>query len=226
LVIGAATSMTQLLENPVICRHLPVLSQALRVLGSPLIRHAATLGGNICTASPAGDTLPPLFVLDAVLELRSARCVRQVPIAEFIRGPGKTILEPGEILAAVEVPKPSAFNRHHFEKVGRRKALACSVASLAALLAVSDEGLVETVRLAWGSVGPTVVTSPQVEGILTGKRLEAASLQEAAKAAEAAVSPIDDLRAGAAYRRRVAGNLLFRFLDGRMGDPTAPGVSS
>lgn len=210
LWIGAGMSHSRLLGNPMIRRHLPILIRALESLGSPPIRNMGTLGGNICTASPAGDTLPPLYALDAEVELRSAKGRRVMPIAAFITGPGKTGLEKGEVLVAVSVRSPVAYGTQHFEKIGQRKALACSVASLAALLRISPAGVIEAARLAWGSVGPTVVTAPEVEAALTGQRLTPALLQEAARIARQAVSPIDDLRATAGYRREVSGNLLLR----------------
>ncbi len=218
IFIGAGTTHAELLENPLIRARLPIIVEALKTLGSPPIRRMGTLGGNIVTASPAGDSLPPLYVLDAEVELVSRNSVRRLKLAEFITGPGRTRLERGEILAGVRVKKPTGFNVHHFEKVGRRQALAIAVVSLAALMKVSDSGRIEAARLAWGSVGPTVVASPEVEAALIGRPLELESLQRAAALAKAAVSPIDDIRAGADYRRQAAGNLILRlveYADGR-----------
>ena len=171
-----------------------------------------TIGGNICTASPAADTLPPLYVMAAELEIRSKEDSRRVSPIDFISGPGKTSLKRGEIVYAVRVKKAPEYNFHRFEKVGQRKALAIAVVSLAATLRVSDSGKVEKARLAWGSVGPTVVTSPEVEEALIGQPLSLAGLQKAVSLAREAVCPIDDVRASASYRRSVAGNLLWRFL--------------
>jgi len=212
LWIGACTSHAELIGHPLVERHLPVLHQALRRLGSPLIRRMGTLGGNLCTASPAGDTLPPLYVLNAVLELRSRSGVRQVPVGEFITGPGRTRLEPGEILAGVRVEKPAGRQVHHFEKVGQRKAMAIGVASMAALLRFSADGAIEAARFAWGSVGPTVMTCQPAEALLAGERPSREVFERAAALARAAVAPIDDIRASAEYRRTVSGNLLLRLL--------------
>ena len=210
--LGAAVTHTGLLDHPLVSRHLPVLCRALEVLGSPPIRHMGTLGGNICTASPAGDTLPPLYALDAEVSLISASGSREMRLRNFITGPGQTCLGPGEILAGVLAPKADAFQIQHYEKVGLRQALACSVVSLAALLGLSPSGCIETARLAWGSVGPTVVVVPEVEAALTGQPLNRQTLVEAASLVRQAVSPIDDVRASADYRRQVAGNLLLRLL--------------
>jgi len=208
--IGALATHQAILDSELVRREFPVLAAALAELGSPPVRHMGTLGGNIVTASPAGDSLPPLYVLEAEVELRSSRGSRRLPLAEFITGPGRTRLERSEVVAGVWVPKAPGFNRHHFEKVGRRKALAISVASLAALLELSDEGVVRRARLAWGSVGPTVIRSREVEELLEGRPLDQASLRRAAEVARQVVQPISDLRASADYRRRVAGNLLLR----------------
>ncbi len=208
--IGAGCTHAQLLTSPLVREHLPVLARALEVLGSPLVRNMGTIGGNIVTASPAGDTLPPLYVLGAAVELASPGFARRVPLAEFILGPGRVGLRKVELLRGVAVPLPTGFNRHHFEKVGQRASLAISVASLAALLEVAPSGVVNRARLAWGSVGPTVVRNREVEAALEGRPLDRDSLARAAELARRAVEPIDDLRASASYRRQVAGNLLLR----------------
>lgn len=212
IFIGAGATHESLLQAKPIRERLPVLAQALRVLGSPPIRHMGTVGGNIVTASPAGDVLPPLYVLGAEVELRRKDGARRLPLESFILGPGRTDLRPGEILSGVWVDAPVEGLVHHFEKVGQRRALAIAVVSLAALLEVSDAGVVESARLAWGSVGPTVVRSRLVEQALIGRPLSRAVLAEAAALSVQAVSPIDDVRASAEYRRTTAGNLLLRLL--------------
>jgi len=219
IFIGPCTTFTKLLESPLVKKHFPVLVHGLKVLGSPPIRNMGTIGGNIITASPAGDTLPPLYVLRAELELRTKDSSRRIPIMDFIRGPGKTVLAPGEVLTAIFIRKQQNFNLHHYEKVGQRKALAIAIVSLAALLRVSDRGIVKEARLAWGSVAPTVVTSTEVEAMLAGNRLSRQALEKAAQMARTMVKPIDDIRASADYRRQVAGNLLLRLVlkDGKTG---------
>lgn len=207
--LGAGATHAALLEHPLVRERFPVLAQALCVLGSPPIRRMGTLGGNLVTASPAGDTLPPLCCLDARVVLRSAFEEERVPVGAFVQGPGKTLLRPGWIVAGVWIPDPVGFNVHHFEKVGQRNALAISLVSLAAVLAV-EGGRITAARLAWGSVGPTVVRSSEAEAALTGGRCDPATLEAAAARARAAVRPISDVRASAAYRRQVAGNLLLR----------------
>jgi xanthine dehydrogenase small subunit len=213
LVILAATTFSQLLQEPAITKHLPILAEAIACLGSPLIRNMGTIGGNVCTASPAGDTLAPLYALNARVELASEAGVRSLPIDQFIRGPGQTVLKTGEILSAIHIEKPHPEAIQHFEKVGRRNALACSMASMAAIIRLSDAGIVIAASLAWGSVGPTVITCPEAANRLIGQPLSADRLAEAAAIVKKAVCPITDIRATADYRRTVAGNLLFRLCD-------------
>lgn len=209
LRLGAACTHAELLAHPLVRSGLPALVTALCDLGSPPIRNMGTLGGNVCTASPAGDTLPPLMVLGAEVELVSASGTRRMALAEFIAGPGRTRLEPGEALAAVLVPPGLEFQVQHFEKVGRRSALAVAVVSLAALLRL-ERGRVVEARLAWGSVAPTIWRCPAAEAALVGQRLTLSALGRVAALVREQVQPIDDLRASADYRRQVAGNLLLR----------------
>jgi len=213
LFIGACTTHSLLMNDSLIRCRCPVLVKALKVLGSPPIRNMGTIGGNICTASPAADTLPPLYVMGAEVEIRSRNSSRRMLLSEFILGPGKTILKAGEIVFGIWLSKASEYNIHYFEKVGQRNALAIAIVSLAALLKVSGTGTIEKASLAWGSVGPTVVTSTTVEEALTGQPLSLETLQKAGQLARNAVNPIDDVRAGASYRRLVAGNLLLRLLE-------------
>ncbi len=208
LCIGAAVPLTRLLHSPEL-DNFSVLRQALSSIGSPLIRNMATLGGNICTASPAGDSLPALYVLDAEVELVSEGDSRKMPIASFIRGPGKIDLRPGEILASILIPAPEPDSIHHFEKVGQRRALAISLAGMAALVQLDGENITR-IRLAWGSVGPTIVRCPEAEQALEGGKMHLERLQRAAEIVRQTVSPISDIRATADYRRQVAGNLLLR----------------
>jgi CO/xanthine dehydrogenase FAD-binding subunit len=208
--IGACTTHTTLLDHPVIGNDFPILARAISVLGSPPVRNMGTIGGNIATASPAGDTLPPLYAMGAEVEVLRKEGARRMGVGRFIRGPGETALLPGEIVSGIWLRKDQGFNLHHYEKVGQRKAQAIAIVSLAALLKVNRDLTVEAARFAWGSVGPTVVTSDDADGALVGKPLCAEALETVAALGRRAVSPIDDIRASAAYRRAVAGNLILR----------------
>ncbi|SDB11635.1 xanthine dehydrogenase FAD-binding subunit [Desulfonatronum thiosulfatophilum] len=210
LCIGACVTHRACLDSPLVREHAPILVRALAHLGGPQIRNMATLGGNICTASPAGDGLTPLYVLGAEVVLRSRDTERRLPIADFIHGPGRIALRAAEILTEICVPLAEGFQVQHFEKVGRRNALAIAVVSLAALVRTGPRGIVQEARLALGSVGPTVVRPIEAEKALVGRKLSPSALTQAARLIREAVSPIDDIRATADYRRQVAGNLLLR----------------
>ncbi|MFZ5587095.1 MAG: FAD binding domain-containing protein [Thermodesulfobacteriota bacterium] len=213
LRLGACATHQELIDHPLVAEHAPLLRQALLGLGSPPIRHMGSLGGNIVTASPAGDSLPPLFALAAEVELAWAGGDRRLPVAEFVTGPGRSALRPGEIVAAVWLPPSPGWQVQRWRKVGLRRALAIAVCSLAATVRLEADGRVAEARLAWGSVAPCVVRPHAVEAMLVGHRLDEARLREAGRALQAHISPIDDLRASAAYRRQVAANLLLALLD-------------
>lgn len=210
LALGAACTHARLLDHPLVRTHLPGLCAALMQLGSPPIRNMGTLGGNLCTASPAGDCLPPLYALGAEAELASAAGTRRLALEDFILGPGRTALQGGELLTRVLVPLPAPGVLQHFEKVGRRDALAISVVSLAAALRLGPGRKIVAARLAWGSVAPTVWRCPEAEAALLGRRLGLSALKAAAALVRRQVRPMDDIRASADYRREVAGNLLLR----------------
>ncbi len=208
--IGACTPYTEILSDPSVQEHFPVLSDAIRKLGSPLIRNMGTMGGNICTASPAGDTLPPLYILEATLEIRSHSNTRRIPVQDFILGPGQARLEPGEILSGIEIQKGHPYPVHFYEKVGQRQALAIAVVSLAVMMRLSEAGDIEAIRMAFGSVAPTVVRPLPIETQLAGAPLDEKTLREAGAMLQAHLFPIDDIRASARYRRRVSANILQR----------------
>jgi CO/xanthine dehydrogenase FAD-binding subunit len=212
IIIGSLTTHRELLHDPTVQRDLPILASAVQNLGSPPIRNMGTLGGNIVTASPAGDTLAPLYILKAHLKIRSKESSRSVPIESFILGPGKVDLRTGEILSEVVINQDSRFTVNHYEKVGRRNALACSVVSMAALMNIAEDNTISEIRLAWGSVGPTIMRFEDIERLLEGRQLTVRGIEDAIREVQQSVSPIDDIRASAAYRREVAGRLLLRLV--------------
>ncbi|MBI5843664.1 MAG: xanthine dehydrogenase family protein subunit M [Deltaproteobacteria bacterium] len=212
IFIGAGARLSGIAENKLILDSAPVLTQALCAHSSPPIRNMATLGGNICTASPAADAVPPLYVLGGELLLQKKDASRKVRAGDFFLGPRKTVLEKGELLTGVSFPKPPQGSVQYFEKVGQRKALAIAIVSMAAILTTDSGGRVEKARFAWGSVGPTVVRIPETEAIFEGKKPTHELFRQAAELVKDSVRPIDDIRASAAYRSQVAGNLVLRLL--------------
>ncbi len=208
--IGACTTHSELIADPLIRGHFPLLVLAAGHIGAPAVRNMGTIGGNICTASPAGDTLPPLYIHDAEAELCCGEGRRRVPVNELITGPGRTELKRGEVLSAVFIRKDHGFTFNHFEKVGQRKAMAISVASFAFAAAFDNEGLVRRARCAFGSVAPTVLTMDAVDRFFTGRPIDEDTLKRASALVREGVSPISDVRASEGYRRAVAGNLVMR----------------
>ena len=205
LRIGARITYTDIEHGP-IGALVPALAQAARTVGSPQIRNAGTLGGNIATASPAGDTLPVLSALDAVIEVRSAaRGARDISIHDFLVGPKHSALAADELIVAVTVPVVDG--RQEFLKVGTRNAMVISVAGVALVV----DRARETVACALGSVGPTVIRARAAEELATSAiewpelRARAGAgagvADEFGRLAAAAAAPIDDHRATAAYRR-------------------------
>lgn len=213
LVMGSGVTFSEIIDSWEIKAHAPLLAEAASVIGGPAIRNMATIGGNIVTASPAGDSLPPLYLMNAELEIVSSDKTKTVRLDEFIKGPSKTSLGKGEIIKSVMIPLMKGGYASSFEKTGRRKALAVTVASFAGILGFCEDGRVKEARFAWGSVAPTVFRSDEAESVIKGSSLEPEAVAKAVSIVGESVSPIDDLRAPADYRRKVAGNLLVRFLE-------------
>lgn len=199
--IGSLTTIRDLEVSPAICQQIPILAQAAREFGSIQIRNLATIGGNICTASPAGDSLPPLLVLDASVRLQRKGDERVVPLREFFVGPGKTVMKPDEVLTEVLVPVPTGSVGSSFYKLAVRRYMDIAIVNVAAMLTVDENGTIIDVRIALGSVAPTPIRAYEAEERLKGNPLDNGLLDEAAKLAQAATSPITDQRGSAEYRR-------------------------
>ncbi len=227
--IGACATLSKIASDPVIHEAAAVLAEAAGRIACPQVRNQATLGGNLCNASPAADTAVPLILLDAVLDLASASrrgvTVREVPIADFFRGPGETVLAPGEILTGVRFealfgeegprgPKPAARPGVYaaWEKFGTRPAMEIAVASVGVALWF-DDNAVARARVAYGSVAPVPLRGRTAEGQLVGRPLTSAVIENTVAAARAETSPISDVRAGADYRREIVGVMLGRMLE-------------
>lgn len=209
LAISAGVTFTEMLADD---RVPGVLRQAVGEIASPAIRNVATLGGNICNASPAGDTLPALYCLDATLLLAQAGGEREVAIDRFIVGPGKTDLRDDELLRAVVVSL-ECFDRTTFRKVGTRKANALAKVSFAGLARL-EEGRVGEVRMALGAVAPTVVRCHELESECVGldRMGIGAHLPRLLDGYARLIVPIDDQRSTAGYRKTVSLRLIERFL--------------
>jgi CO/xanthine dehydrogenase FAD-binding subunit len=209
--IGAAVTYSELMEPP-LSDLLPALAEASRTVGSPQIRHAGTLGGNLGTCSPAGDGLPVLSALDAVVHVAGPTGERSLSVHEFMVGVKRTALGPAELITAVTVPVLSGWQG--YTKVGVRNAMVIALAT--ACLVVDDDR--STVQLAIGSVAPTILRCPEAEAFaaanvdFVARRAEPAVVARFGELAAATSRPIDDHRSTAAYRRHAIGVLSARLL--------------
>lgn len=212
IMIGAAAPYGALLRDPRLAQRAPMLLQALREIGAVQIQAAGTIGGNLGTASPAGDCLPPLYALEAEVGLNSAADgPRWVPIEAFMLGPGRTVRRPDELITAVRFTAQGAGERSLWQKLGLRGAQAISLVSLA-LRVDTTSGLA---RFAYGAVGPTVLRARACEEAFAAAGpgpLDEVAVAAIARLAAAAVRPITDLRATVEYRREMAIALLQRGL--------------
>ncbi len=207
--LGALTTCAELERDPLVT---DVLREAAREVGAVQIKNRATLGGNLGTASPAADLNPVLFALDAVVRLRSAAGERELPCAEFVTGYRANARRPDELIESVLVPARAENERRAFRKVGTRKAQSISKVVLA-IAARVDGGAVTALRAAAGSVAERTVLLPSLEQALAGRAPDAAAVESAARSAvRADVSPIDDVRSTARYRRELLFRLLKRLL--------------
>lgn len=198
LSIGALATYTQMVQAPLVRRRLPMLVAAAREIGGIQIQNRGTLGGNIANASPAGDALPALAAADAVVVLRNQDRARRVPFTEFFVGYRQSVMQPDELIVAVEVPRVAG--RQWFRKVGTRAAQAISKVVMAAVRAPQP-------RIALGSVAPTVIRARRTEAALAAGE----PIDDVSRILLEEIAPIDDIRSTADYRRQVAVNLLRRF---------------
>lgn len=204
--IGAAATHTEMMESPLLATWVPALPPACAVIGGPQIRNRGTLGGNLANASPAADTVPPLYAADAVVEVVSVSSRRDVPIADFFTGPRQSVLAGDELIVGVRMPKRPGV-RAAFLRLGQRQAQAISKVSIAVAMTFKD-GRPDWVRVALGAVAPMVFRATETEKALLEGGYDA--LRKAKEAVREEVRPIDDLRSTREYRREMAAVLLER----------------
>lgn len=209
-VIGAGTTWTAI-RRAALPPAFAALQEAAAAVGSVQIQNRATLGGNLCNASPAADGMPALLILDAQAELRSARGTRCLPLQDFVLGNRKTAREPDELLAAVRLPKASATGRSAFHKLGARRYLVISIAMAAVRLSVGA-GRVAGAAIAVGACSAAARRLGSLERALLGQPADEALAAVVSPAHLAALTPIDDIRASAAYRREAAAEIVRRAL--------------
>ncbi len=208
LTIGAAVNLNRLSAAPEVRAHYPVLAEAAHTVASYQLRSRATLAGNVCNASPAGDTVGACLVLEGELLVHGVDGARREPLTGFFRGPGKTALKPGDIVTALHFPVPPAGHAARYLKLGRNAIGDLAIVGVTALGYRDPQAPSGyRFRIALASVAPTPLRAAQAERLLAEKPLGEAVLREAAEAAMAAARPIDDVRGGAHYRRLMVRNL-------------------
>ena len=212
LLIGAASTFTQLNTDPLIKRHIPVLANAALCVGSHQIRNMATVGGNIVNNAPCADSVPSLLVYDAVLHIQSQWGKRKIPLADFLVKAYTTQLEPGELITGIKVPIPGDSYKGDFYKLGRRRGAAISRISLALLTNIED-GIIRDFRVASGAVTPIGKRFPEIEEAAQGKKADQELFKSLAKRMGREIMEITGLRWSSPYKLPVVQQAFYQLLE-------------
>ena len=210
--IGAATPVARIKNNSKLTKDFPGLSEASGLIGSDQIQNRASLGGNLCTASPGADTVPSLMVNEALVLIASKTGSRTIPVAEVIKGPGKISLSSGEFLIEFLLEQPPSRTSDAYERFIPRTEMDIAVVDAAARISLDEKGHCKEAKIAIGAAAPTVIRVPEAEIILHGKKINDQLLAEVMEAASTACNPINDKRGTVEYRRQVAGVLAKRVI--------------
>ena len=210
--IGAATPVSSIKNNEKLTNELPGLSEASALIGSDQIQNRASLGGNVCTASPGADTVPSLMVNDALVVIASNSGPRTIPVADVITGPGSISLGSGEFLIEFLVPQPPSRTSDAYERFIPRTEMDIAVVDAAARISLDERGHCQEAKIAIGAAAPTVIRIPVAERILQGKKINDEVLTEVMDETSKACNPINDKRGTIEYRRQVAGVLVKRVI--------------
>lgn len=214
LRIGAAASCFTVCHAAAVITHFPGLADAISLIGGVQIQNRASVGGNLCNASPAADSIPALIVYEAVCLISGPLSNRSVPVEQFCTAPGKTILQPGEFLVAVHIPPPKRHFGAHYLRFTPRNEMDIAVVGVGAAVTLDeDRRHFKAVRLALAAVAPTPLYVPEVGDFLAGKEISQQAIQEAALIAKAKARPISDLRGSAEQRRQLTAVLTRRALE-------------
>ncbi|RNF35438.1 xanthine dehydrogenase family protein subunit M [Paracoccus methylarcula] len=212
LRFGALVTAGELEAEPSVIRYYPNLRRALAELASIQVRNRATVIGNICRASPSADTIPPLIADGASIETFRPEGGRTIPLAEFFAGPGRTVLEQGEIAIAIIIPPPQQGSGRSYIKHGRRKAMELATVGVAVSLDAKDN-ICTGARIALGAVGPVVLRAHKAEEILIGSSFDQNTVERVAEQAMQECTPISNVRSSAEYRRSMVGVLTRRAIE-------------
>ena len=211
--IGPITTHSEIIESEITKKYAPLLVEAVKTIGSPQIRNRGTIGGNICNASPAGDSIPALVVSEARFVVKSLDNERIIDIKDFFVSPGKTSLKQDEILYKIIIPEWKENEIGFFNKLGQRNAMSISIASVAVKLEREKDNKFKKAFVSFGAVSPVVNRATKCENLLTERELDSKDyIFEAANCALDEVNPITDVRATREYRREVSKYLLYESL--------------
>jgi carbon-monoxide dehydrogenase medium subunit len=210
IAIGAAVPASELREHAALVGWFPGLAESAALIGSEQIQGRASLGGNLCNASPAADTTPALLVNEAELEIAGPGGWRRIPVSALCTAPGQTSLRSGELLVTIHLAAPPARTADAYLRLIPRTEMDIAVVGAAVRVTFAADGSCAAARVALGAVAPTAIRVPEAEAALVGTRIDAAALARLAAAASAAARPIDDKRGTVAYRCQVAGVLARR----------------
>jgi CO/xanthine dehydrogenase FAD-binding subunit len=203
--------LSDIVDSSLLREKAPVLVDAIGCMASPQVRNIATIGGNLCMASPAADSAPPLLVLDAQVVIRSAEREAVIPLRRFFLGPGKTRLRSHEVVTEIRFSAMTADETARRTRIGLRTAFVCSIISVAVRLK-RDGNKISEARVAMGAVAPMPIRLTDAEKFLTGKALDSDIADEAGRLAAVQITPISDLRASAEYRKAMAHTLTRRLI--------------
>ena len=217
VTLGAVTTYTQIRKHPILAAEFPLLCAAAAETGSIATQNRGTLGGNIANGSPAADSPPALLACDAELELASSTGLRWLPYSDFHTGYKQNRLRPGELITRIRLPRARQTWKQHYRKVGTRRAQAISKVCFAGAARIENAKIAD-LRLAFGSIAPTVLRATATEAFLRGATLSPSLVTAAKETVALEIAPIDDIRSTARYRRFVAQNLLAEFLDKMMAE--------
>ena len=213
LHLGAAVSCIEIHENADMRRYYPGLTEAAHLIGSLQIQSRASVGGNLCNGSPAGDSTPALIALGAKARVVGPKGERVVPVETFITGPARTVLQPGELLIELLIDAPAPHSSDAYLRFIPRNEMDIAVVGVGGSITLDlDDDRVVDARIALGAVGPTPIFAAEASKAIIGKKLDAASLDNAARLATSVATPIDDMRGTAEFRRHIVGVLTRRVL--------------
>jgi len=213
IYIGSAVPSAVLNEHEELKRLLPGLVEAADLIGSTQIQGRATICGNLCNSSPAGDSIPAQIAVGAQCDIANASGGRQVPVEAFVTGVGTNALQPGEFLLGLKIPRPAARSADAYLRFIPRTEMDIAVAGCGVSLSLDEQGVCQAARIAIGAVAPTARLVPAAAEALIGTTLDAAAIEAAGVACTAAASPITDKRGTEAYRRRVIAVLCRRAIE-------------